>query len=148
MTASPQRCKFCSIISQKTHSYTVMQNDYSLAFLDNRPLFWGHVLLIPRQHITGIEELIHPWAPDFLMRIKTLSVAVEKAMGAEGTFIAINNKVSQSVPHLHVHIVPRKKGDGLKGFFWPRHPYRDEAQIKEVAERIHTTLEELNGNFG
>lgn len=133
-------CKFCEIVSGNLPASIVMEDDDCIAFLDNRPLFPGHCLLVPRTHcqiLSGLpDDLIQPLFSD----ARLLSRAVEEAMGAEGTFVAINNKVSQSVPHLHVHIVPRRKKDGLKGFFWPRTPYRDAEHLEEVAEKLRSVI--------
>ena len=111
-----------------------------VAFLDHRPLFPGHVLLVPRQHVGTLAELPDALLAPLMSRARELSAALERALGAEGTFVALNDRVSQSVPHLHVHVVPRRKGDGLKGFFWPRHPYRDQAHLEEVRRAIAEAL--------
>lgn len=129
-------CKFCQIASQTTPSFVVFEDSISLAFLDHRPLFPGHTLLIPKQHYETLADLPATLIDPFFRNVQLLSNAVERGMQAEGTFVAINNRVSQSVPHLHVHIVPRKKGDGLRGFFWPRQKYRDEEQMREVQAAI------------
>ena len=111
-----------------------------MAFLDHRPLFAGHVLLIPKDHIETLAGLPASDNGNFLAAVQVLCVAVEAAMDAQGTFVAINNKVSQSVPHLHVHIVPRRKGDGLRGFFWPRGRYESSEQMREIQGRIHQEI--------
>lgn len=133
-------CLFCRIVEGAVSAVKVCEDDRTVAFLDHRPLFPGHVLLVPRLHCETLgdapADLI---APLFLMA-QRLSRAVVTAQGAEGSFVAMNNKVSQSVPHLHVHVVPRRKGDGLKGFFWPRTRYPDEAAMAEVAARIAAAL--------
>ncbi|KMQ51002.1 histidine triad (HIT) protein [Chitinispirillum alkaliphilum] len=129
-------CIFCAIADKKTNSHIVYQNHESLAFLDKRPLFKGHTILIPRQHISNLNETNTPWEKDFYTTLQILSKAVENAMESQGTFIAINNKVSQSVPHLHVHIIPRTKGDGLRGFFWPRIKYSGDSEMHYIAEKI------------
>jgi histidine triad (HIT) family protein len=137
---SEAACKFCQIASRALASYIVFEDSISLAFLDNRPLFPGHVLLIPKQHFETLADLPVDLSGGFFRNVQVLERAVERGMQAEGTFVAINNRVSQSVPHLHVHIVPRKKKDGLRGFFWPRNAYRDEAQMKEVQTAIRAAL--------
>jgi histidine triad (HIT) family protein len=133
-------CKFCQIASRALASYIVFEDSVSLAFLDNRPLFPGHILLIPKQHFETLADLPADLSGGLFRNVQVLAQAVERGMQAEGTFVAINNRVSQSVPHLHVHIVPRKKKDGLRGFFWPRNAYRDEAQMKEVQTAIRAAL--------
>lgn len=133
-------CKFCQIASLSLSSCVVLEDSISLAFLDHRPLFPGHVLLIPRQHFETLADLPSDLLGPFFGNVQILAGAVERGMGAEGTFVAINNRVSQSVPHLHVHIVPRKKKDGLRGFFWPRQSYRDEEQMNQVQSAIMSAI--------
>ena len=134
------RCVFCDIASGKVAAEIVWRGDRALAFLDHRPLFPGHVLLIPSAHIDTLADLPPAQVGPLFQAAQQLAVAVEKALAAEGTFIAVNNRVSQSVPHLHVHIVPRSKGDGLRGFFWPRHAYDSEDHLRETAEKIRRAL--------
>ena len=112
----------------------------TVAFLDRRPLFPGHTLLVPRSHIATLADLPAELVAPLFLQAQRLASAVERAVGAEGTFVAINNRVSQSVPHLHVHIVPRRRGDGLKGFFWPRHGYRDAGHAAEVRDALRDAL--------
>lgn len=138
--ATSKKCDFCDIASDKTMAYIVFEDDLSLAFLDARPLFPGHCLLIPKKHIPTLAELDSSLIEPIFTNVKMLARAVEEAMEAEGTFVAMNNKVSQSVPHLHVHIVPRRKKDGLKGFFWPRNPYKDDKEMEEVQSKIKKAL--------
>jgi len=126
-------CKFCGIASK---SVIVFEDAISLAFLDHRPLFPGHTLLIPKVHYETLTDLPPDLIGPFFHNVRRLTAAVERGMKAEGSFVAINNRVSQSVPHLHVHIVPRNKGDGLRGFFWPRQKYRDEVQMRQVQSKI------------
>lgn len=114
-----------------------------MAFLDHRPLFPGHCLLIPKKHCETLVDVPSQAAADFFLNVQNMARAVEEALHAEGTFVAINNRVSQSVPHLHVHIVPRRKGDGLKGFFWPRRQYRDAAEMAHVQEAIRAVMSRL-----
>jgi histidine triad (HIT) family protein len=133
-------CLFCKIARRELKGSVVFENETCLAFLDHRPLFLGHCLLMPRQHVETLSDLTGDLIAPFFGAAQKLAVAVESAMTAGGTFVAMNNKVSQSVPHLHVHIVPRKKGDGLKGFFWPRTKYQSEEQMEEVAEKIREKL--------
>jgi len=136
-------CKFCRIISGDLLASIVLDDEFCVAFLDSRPLFHGHCLLVPRVHCETLTDLPDSLAGPLFLDAKLLCRAVEESMGAEGTFVAINNKISQSVPHLHVHVVPRRKKDGLRGFFWPRHRYADEEQMREVAERIWKHVEQL-----
>jgi histidine triad (HIT) family protein len=136
-------CKFCRILSGELASWAVLEDQFCTAFLDIRPLFHGHCLLVPRTHYETLTDLPDSVVGPFFSDAKLLCRAVEKGMDAEGTFLAINNTISQSVPHLHVHVVPRRRKDGLKGFFWPRRPYRDEEQVRETAERIRSAVEEL-----
>lgn len=121
----------------------VFEDEDTLAFLDHRPLFPGHCLLIPRRHLETLIDV----PPDILLHLSTnarlLAVAMEKGLNAQGAFVAINNRVSQSVAHLHVHVVPRTKGDGLKGFFWPRQKYRGPEQMEEVRESLNRAFKEL-----
>jgi histidine triad (HIT) family protein len=136
-------CIFCNIIRGAVPCFKVFEDDISLAFLDHRPVFPGHTLLIVKSHIETLLDL-----PDSLMgplfaNVRRLSQAVTQGMQAEGTFVAINNRVSQSVPHFHVHIVPRRKGDGLKGFFWPRRAYKDQQEIDATLRSLRSALEEL-----
>src|SRR5690348_14825410 len=123
----PAECVFCRIASGDMPAHVVYKDTETVAFLDNRPLFPGHVLLCPREHYETITDLPLELTGPIMTATQFLAKAVQAAVHADGTFIAINNRVSQAVPHLHIHIVPRKRGDGLKGFFWPRHPYKDEA---------------------
>jgi histidine triad (HIT) family protein len=118
----------------------VWDDEACVGFLDHRPLFPGHVLLIPRGHYETLADLPADMVPPLFKGAQSLQRAIENGLHADGTFMAINNRVSQSVPHLHLHIVPRRKKDGLKGFFWPRNPYRDDAQMKEVADAIRAAL--------
>ena len=125
-------CVFCKIIKKEVESYIVYQDEHSVAFLDKRPLFPGHCLLVPRDHYETLTDLPTSLIEPFFNNVRLITKAVENGLKAEGSFVAVNNKVSQSIPHLHVHIVPRNRGDGLKGFFWPRNPYKDEKHIKEI----------------
>jgi histidine triad (HIT) family protein len=133
-------CAFCGIVSGEVAAEIVWRAGDSLAFLDHRPLFPGHVLLIPIEHVVTLADLPAAQVGPLFQAAQRLERAVETALAADGTFIAINNNVSQSVPHLHIHIVPRRKGDGLKGFFWPRRGYDSEEHLREVAARIRAAL--------
>ncbi len=129
-------CVFCRIVAGEVPAHVVASDDHTLAFLDTRPVFPGHTLLVPRDHHETLNELPAPLLGPLFGATQRLARAVESAMDAHGTFVAMNNRVSQSVPHLHVHVVPRRRKDGLRGFFWPRQPYRDEEEMADVAARI------------
>jgi|SRR5579872_2906209 len=129
-------CVFCSIVRGETPARIVFSDQISLAFLDRRPIFLGHTLLIPREHFETLEDLPSSLLGPFFSNAKLLAISVRKAMEADGTFLGINNKISQSVPHLHVHIVPRRVKDGLRGFFWPRQKYESEEQENSIQEAI------------
>ena len=133
-------CVFCAIVAGETPAHVVLDDDDFLAFLDIRPLFHGHVLLIPREHVETLPDLPAGALEPLFGTAQRLCRAVETALGAQGTFVAMNNVVSQSVPHLHVHVVPRRRKDGLRGFFWPRTSYADPAEMDAVAARIAAAL--------
>ncbi len=139
----PADCIFCSIVTAALPAHIVYQDEDFVAFLDNHPLFPGHVLLSPREHYVTLLDLPKELAGAAMTRVQLLAKAVESALDAEGTFIAINNRVSQTVPHLHIHVVPRRRRDGLKGFFWPRHKYQDEAAIETVRDAIEREISKL-----
>jgi histidine triad (HIT) family protein len=119
----------------------VLENDVLLAFLDHRPVFPGHTLLIPRRHIETLPELPDDLLRPFFADARRIAAAMEGGFGAHGTFVALNNRISQSVPHLHVHVVPRHRKDGLRGFFWPRTRYADDAEAAAVAARVRAAIE-------
>ncbi len=148
MESEQEGCRFCAIIRGETPAIMVYEDDDAVAFLDHRPLFPGHTLLVPRHHIATMAELPQELIAPFFTDVRLLSLAVEEALEAEGTFVAMNNRVSQSVPHFHVHIVPRRRHDGLKGFFWPRHAYRDEDEVGRIAEHIHAAASRLKKQGG
>jgi len=135
-----RECTFCQIVAGEIKAPFVFEDAVSVAFLDHRPLFPGHCLLIPREHLETLADVPVTEMGPFFANAQMLARAVETAMHAEGSFVAINNRVSQSVPHLHVHIVPRRKKDGLKGFFWPRHPYESEADMEAARQAIHRVI--------
>lgn len=139
-SASVPGCTFCQIVAGESAAHVVLDDDVALGFLDVRPLFPGHVLLVPRQHHETLAELPPALVPPLFERVQRLAQAIPEAMRAQGTFVAINNKVSQSVPHLHVHVVPRTKGDGLRGFFWPRTRYASDADAAAVAAAIRQVV--------
>ena len=131
-----QACIFCDVIAKKIPGQTVLEDEVAVAFLDVKPLFVGHVLVVPRQHVVTLPELPLDAVGPFFERVQAIARAVPEALGSQGTFVAMNNVVSQSVAHLHCHVVPRTKGDGLKGFFWPRTKYKDEEQMRATADKI------------
>lgn len=133
-------CLFCGIVNGEVSASIVFQDDISLAFLDHRPLFPGHCLLIPKNHYETLSDLPEDLVGPFFKNVQLLARAVELALQAEGSFVAMNNRVSQSVPHLHVHIVPRRKKDGLKGFFWPRNKYKNDEELLNVQKSIQAAI--------
>jgi len=133
-------CVFCSIIRGEVPAAVVLDEPEVVAFLDARPVFVGHVLVVPRRHHVTLADLPAPLLPVLFGAVQRLSAAVPDALGAQGTFVANNNVVSQSVAHLHVHVVPRTKGDGLKGFFWPRTRYLDDSHQAATATSIRAAL--------
>jgi histidine triad (HIT) family protein len=133
-------CKFCQIIAGEIPAHFVLETDDVVAFLDHRPLFPGHTLVLPRAHIETLLDVPAEFVGPFFLEVQRVTAAVTEAMEAQGTFVAENNVVSQSVPHLHVHVVPRRRKDGLRGFFWPRTRYASDGQAAEVAARIRSRL--------
>lgn len=142
-----QDCPFCKIVRSEVQSYNVFEDDLSLAFLDKRPLFPGHCLLIPKSHYETLIDLPASLVAPLFQNAQLLTKAIEKGLQADGTFVAINNRVSQSVPHLHIHIVPRHQKDGLKGFFWPRQHYKDEAAILSIQNTLWSTISQLTSEI-
>ena len=134
-------CTFCSIVAGDLPAHVVLDDDVALGFLDVRPVFHGHVLVVPRPHVELLTDLPTGQLGPLFERVQRVAAAVPVALGAQGTFVAMNNKVSQSVPHLHVHVVPRTKGDGLKGFFWPRTKYASDDEAAAVAALVRSELE-------
>ena len=134
-------CVFCSIVAGETPAHVVHRDDDFVAFLDTRPVFKGHTLLVPRDHVDTLPDLPAPLRDPFLALAQRLATAMTEALAAQGSFVAINNTVSQSVPHLHLHVVPRTKGDGLRGFFWPRTAYADAEEAREFAARLAAVLQ-------
>ena len=129
-------CVFCAIVREPERAAQVFESDDCIAFLDHRPLFPGHVLVVPREHHETLGDLPARLLAPLFGAARLLSRAVERALGADGTFVALNNKVSQSVPHLHVHVIPRRKKDGLRGFFWPRVGYTSAEHMHETRDLI------------
>jgi histidine triad (HIT) family protein len=136
-------CLFCRIAAGEEEATLVLDEPHALAFLDHRPLFHGHCLLIPRRHLDTLADLPAQEVGPYFQTVQRLAGAVVSAMGAQGSFVALNNVVSQSVPHLHVHVVPRRRKDGLRGFFWPRTRYESERQLEETAAKIRAALARL-----
>ncbi len=133
-------CAFCKVASGEVVARLVFEDEVSVAFLDHRPVFPGHCLLIPKIHYETLADLPEGLIGPFFKGAQLLARAVESAMEAHGTFVAMNNRVSQSVPHFHVHIVPRRRKDGLKGFFWPRYPYQSDEDADAVQLSIRHAL--------
>jgi len=133
-------CTFCAIAAGDIPATMVLRDDDVAAFLDARPVFKGHVLVVPRTHVPTLADMPPQALGTLFAAVQRIARAVEVSLAADGTFVAMNNKVSQSVPHLHVHVVPRKKKDGLRGFFWPRVTYADDAEREAFAARIRAAL--------
>ncbi len=134
-------CKFCAIVAgEREASHVVLETDTVVAFLDHRPLFAGHTLVVPRDHVDTLLELPAAAVGPYFIEVQRVAAAVTAAMDAQGSFVAMNNVVSQSVPHLHTHVVPRRRKDGLRGFFWPRTKYESDAAMAAVARRIKAAL--------
>jgi histidine triad (HIT) family protein len=133
-------CRFCQIVDGDESAHLVFEDEVSLGFLDNRPLFPGHTLLVPRDHYETLADLPGNLVGTLFGNARRLSVAVPKAMDKPGSFVALNNVVSQSVPHVHIHVVPRKPKDGLRGFFWPRTRYSSEEEMQRVAKRVRDAV--------
>jgi histidine triad (HIT) family protein len=138
-------CVFCEIVAGQRPAHIVLDDGVVLAFLDIRPLFPGHTLVVPREHHVTLADLPDDAIGGFFSRVRLVARAVEHGLGAEGSFVAQNNRVSQSVPHLHVHVVPRTKGDGLRGFFWPRARYESDDDAAAVARRLSDAITALAG---
>ena len=133
-------CVFCDIAAGRIPAHVVLEDPEVIAFLDARPVFKGHVLVAPRLHVATLPDLPVDAIGPYFLRVQRISAAMPAALGCQGTFVAANNVVSQSVPHLHFHVVPRTKGDGLRGFFWPRLRYESDDEAAHYAERIRSAL--------
>ena len=140
MEAINNDCIFCQVVVGRTSAAIVFEDEISLGFLDHRPLFPGHCLLVPKKHFETLADLPGELIGPFFSNVQLLARAVESGLDAEGSFVAMNNRISQSVPHFHVHVVPRRKKDGLKGFFWPRTKYASELEITEAQKRIAAAI--------
>lgn len=141
-------CLFCGIVAGEVPARTVLETPHMLGFLDTRPVFKGHVLLVPREHLSTLPDLPAALRDPFLEAGQRLATAMVDGLGAQGSFVAVNNTVSQSVPHLHLHVVPRTKGDGLRGFFWPRTTYASESEMQEYVDRLTVALAETAPGAG
>ena len=139
-------CLFCRVVRGDLPAHVVYEDTLTIAFLDRRPLFPGHALVVPRAHVETLIDLPSAAVSSLFAAVQVLARAVERGLGAAGSFVAVNNRVSQSVPHLHVHVVPRRPKDGLKGFFWPRGRYRDEAEAADIAARLRSAAADLGGD--
>jgi histidine triad (HIT) family protein len=136
----PVSCLFCRIVAGEEPAHVVLDEGDVLGFLDVRPVFEGHVLLVPRTHRDDLADVEPAELAALVAAAQRVAAAQEAALGSGGAWVSINHRVSQSVPHLHVHVVPRTKGDGLRGFFWPRTKYADDAAAAAIAERLRTPL--------
>jgi len=143
LAARDPDCVFCRVVAGAAPARLVLEEELVVAFLDHRPLFPGHTLVIPRAHVPTLADVPAPLLAPLFAAAQLLCRAVEVGLGAEGSFVAVNNRISQSVPHLHVHVVPRRTKDGLRGFFWPRGRYRDDAEMAEAQDRLRSALSDL-----
>jgi histidine triad (HIT) family protein len=134
-------CVFCDVVGGSDPSRVVFEDDISVAFLDHRPLFPGHTLLVPRDHYETLADLPPALVGPFFLNVQLLARTIESALGAQGSFVAMNNRISQSVPHFHTHVVPRRPKDGLRGFFWPRTRYASDEEMAETAALIRAALD-------
>lgn len=139
-SATMTQCLFCDVVAGRTPATIVYADEEVVAFLDTRPVFKGHTLVVPKLHVPTLDVLPADLIGPFFARVQRVAEAVEGGLDADGSFVALNNKISQSVAHLHVHVVPRRKGDGLRGFFWPRTKYADDAEAASYADRIRTSM--------
>jgi histidine triad (HIT) family protein len=137
---SDQACLFCRIVAGQGQAQIVFQDAMALAFLDTRPLFPGHCLLIPKIHYETLLDLPRQLVSGLFLRSQVMAKAIQEVTQADGSFMAVNNRVSQSVPHLHIHVVPRRRGDGLRGFFWPRSMYRSPEEMTEIQQALATRM--------
>jgi histidine triad (HIT) family protein len=133
-------CLFCAVIAGIQPAEIVLDDEVAVGFLDHRPVFKGHVLVAPRTHVVTLTDLATELVGPFFTRVQRVAEAVQAALSADGSFVAMNNVVSQSVPHLHVHVVPRRRKDGLRGFFWPRVRYESAEEMATVAATVRAFL--------
>ncbi|MBC8164340.1 MAG: HIT domain-containing protein [Bryobacteraceae bacterium] len=139
-------CIFCRIVSGEIEAAKVFEDEHTVVFLDSDPLFPGHCLVCPRVHYETLPDVPAELLTPLFSTVKLICGSVERGVGAEGSFVAQNNIISQSVPHVHVHVVPRRKGDGLKGFFWPRRPYRDREHMLEIQQALQSAITYVRSN--
>jgi histidine triad (HIT) family protein len=133
-------CVFCRIAAADVDAYRVYEDEETVVFLDSRPVFAGHSLVCPRVHYGTLMDVPHEKLAPLFATTQLIASAMESGLGASGSFVAVNNKVSQSVPHVHVHVIPRTRGDGLKGFFWPRRPYRNREEALETQKTLEAAV--------
>lgn len=139
-------CPFCGIAAGDVPAHVVLADEVAVGFLDARPVFKGHVLVVPPTHVETLADLPEEAVGPFFQRVQAVARAVEQGLGAAGTFVAMNNRISQSVPHLHAHVVPRNRKDGLRGFFWPRVKYESDAEAASYADKIRQALDEVRSD--
>ncbi len=139
---SPVDCVFCGIVAGEVPAHVVLETDHAVAFLDTRPVFPGHVLVVPRTHYETLMDIPPTELEPLFVAVQRVSRAIEAGLAADGVFVGINNRISQSVPHLHVHVIPRRRKDGLRGFFWPRHKYPTDEEAERVAALIRDSVRE------
>lgn len=139
-----ESCVFCRIVAGEVPAHMVHENESTIVFLDTGPIFPGHCLVCPKKHYDTMYDVPKSQLEPLFSTAQLVGKAIEEGLGAEGTFVAINNRVSQSVPHLHVHVIPRRRKDGMKGFFWPRRPYRDPDEAAETAATLRETIANLS----
>jgi histidine triad (HIT) family protein len=133
-------CVFCKIAAGQIEACVVYEDERTTVFLDNGPLFAGHCLICPKEHYETLMDVPASLLEPLFATAQIVAKAIEDGLDAQGSLVAINNKVSQSVPHLHVHVIPRRRGDGLKGFFWPRRPYRDKDEMAETCDKLRAAI--------
>jgi histidine triad (HIT) family protein len=136
-------CIFCKIIAGEVKCNKIYEDENTFVFLDNGPIFPGHCLICPKEHVDTMLDLPRPLIEPLMLTTQLIGKAMERGLEAEGSFMAVNNKISQSVPHLHVHVIPRRRKDGMKGFFWPRRPYKDESETEAIATALRTAIASL-----
>lgn len=141
-------CVFCKIVSGEIEAQRVYEDEHTVVFLDNGPLFPGHCLVCPREHFETMLDIPQERLAPLFGAAQLIAQAVEQGLGAEGSFVAVNNRISQSVPHLHVHVVPRRRKDGLKGFFWPRRSYKDKDEMAETVTKLQNAIEVIRRRQG
>ena len=140
-TVAMSDCVFCGVVDGSVAAALVWRDDVAVAFLDRSPVFKGHVLVVPRQHVVTLPDLPPDDVGPFFSVVQRIAAVMPSALDAHGTFVAMNNTVSQSVPHLHAHVVPRRRKDGLRGFFWPREKYLDDVEAELYAARVRDALD-------